>query len=144
MHRYWNTNRTVRPSNRVRTSRRGTTMLEVLVSFTLLTTVLTVSTPLLVRHTRLLAGQRQYRLGLDEACNQIERLSALPEPALRKELEKLAISEIAVESLPGATLRGQLDAVDLGHRLTLSLAWGDAQRRAAPIVMCAWIAPVKQ
>jgi hypothetical protein len=111
----------------------------VIVSFTLLSSVLAFATPLVVRHTRLMAGQRHYRLGLDELSNQIERLSALPAEELSAAVENLAPSEFAAERLPGAELRGELTEAEFGRRLTLRLTWDEPQRSTAPLSLTAWI-----
>jgi hypothetical protein len=124
--------------------RRGTTAFEIMVSFTLLSSVLAFATPLVVRHTRLLAGQRHYRLALDELSNQLERLSALPSDELPAAVERLAPSEFVAERLPGAELEGQLEAADFGQRLTLQLTWDEPQRREAPLRLTAWILPKVQ
>jgi hypothetical protein len=121
--------------------RRGTTAFEIIVSFTLLSSVLAFATPLVVRHTRLLAAQRHYRLALDELSNQLERLSALPADELPAAVEQLAASDFVAERLPGAELRGQLEAADIGQRLTLRLTWDEPQRREAPLRLTAWIMP---
>ena len=69
-------------AHRRRPARRGTSALEVLVSFILLGGVLAISTPLVVTHGRLLKAQRNYRMALDELSNQLDRLSALPSAEL--------------------------------------------------------------
>ena len=119
--------------------RRGTTAFEVIVSFTLLSSVLAFATPLVVRHTRLLVGQRHYRLALDELSNQMERMSALPAGELTGAVENLAPSDFAAEHLPGAELSGQLATEEYGQRLTLRLSWDETQRSAAPLSLTAWI-----
>ena len=124
--------------------RRGATAFEVIVSFTLLSSVLAFATPLVVRHTRLMAAQRQYRLALDELSNQLERLSAMPAAELADAVAKVAPSEFASEHLPGAELKGQMAAVDLGQRVTLQLTWDEPQRNEAPLSMSAWIVPDSQ
>ena len=119
-------------------------MLEVLVSLTLLMSVLSVSTPLIVRHGRLMTSQRQYRIGLDEVSNQLERLSALNEAELGRAIDVLTPSDFIAQRLPGAKLQGQLDATDLGRRLTVRLTWDGVQRGAATIAMAAWIVRSEQ
>lgn len=119
----------------------ATSSLEVLVALTLLTSVLACSVPLVVRHGRLLAAHRDYRLALDELSNQLDRLTALPEDQLPAALNQLAPSPFAAERLPGAELRGQLEPADIGQRLVLRLSWDEPQRRAAPVSMAAWILP---
>jgi hypothetical protein len=115
-------------------------MCEVLVACTLLSSALGFSTQLLVRHARLLSQQRQYRLGLDEICNQADRLTALSEPEIRRELETLAISEFAKSHLPGARISGELNSDKLGHRLSLQLVLPEA-RKMPPIRMSVWVMP---
>lgn len=119
----------------------GTTSLEALVAFGLLSTVLALSTPLVVQHRRLLTAQRDYRLALDELSNQLERLTALPGSDLAPALDKLKPSGFAAAKLPGAELRGELAAADVGQRLTLRLSWDEPGRKAAPVVMAAWVFP---
>ena len=122
-----------------RISRRGTTAFEVIVSFSLLSSVLAFATPLVVRHTRLLASQRHYRLALDELSNQLERLSALAADERAAALEKIGPSDFAAEHLPGAELRGELAESDFGQRVTLRLTWDEPQRSGAPLGLTAWM-----
>jgi len=124
-----------------RPARRGTSALEVLVAFTLLSTVLALSTPLVVAHGRLLKAQRDFRLALDELSNQLDRLTALPETDLPKALDELVPSPLTVSRLPGATLRGQLADAELGKRLTLEIWWDEPNRKAAPVQLAAWVRP---
>src|SRR5687768_13350247 len=91
---------------------RGASSIELVVSCTLLSVVLTGATGLVVRHGRLLAAHRDYQLALDEVSNQLERLTALPADDLPQALQQLKPSDFAAERLPGAELRGQLDAAD--------------------------------
>ena len=124
---------------RFRKHASGTTTIEVLVAFTLLISVLSLSTPLVVKHGRLLAAQRDYRLALDELSNQIERLSALPEPELASAVQRLAPSEFITARLSGVELRGQLDAAASGRRITLCITWDEPERSRAPVTLAAWI-----
>jgi len=121
--------------------RCGISALEVLVAFTLLSSVLALSTQLIVQHGRLLKVQRDYRMALDELSNQLERIGALPDGDRSEALQKLTPSTFVAARLPGAKLHGALDALDLGQRLTLRLSWNEPQRVAAPVVMTAWILP---
>ena len=41
------------------------------------------------------------------------------------------------------TITGQLDAEEIGVRLTLRIAWGDAQRRLPPLSLVAWVLPAR-
>jgi len=121
--------------------RRGTSALEVLVAFTLLSSVLALSTPLVVAHGRLLKAQRDYRLALDELSNQLDRLTVLPEPDLPQALAELAASPLTASRLPGATLRGHLADAGLGKRVTLEIWWDEPNRQAAPLRLAAWVRP---
>jgi hypothetical protein len=122
-----------------RRPRAGTTTIEVLVSCTLLTTVLAVAAPLVVRHSRLLTAQRNYRLALDELSNQLERLTALSQQELAAQLGNLKPSAHTASRLGGAEVRGELQPAEFGQRLTLRLVWDEPQRNQAPLVMAAWI-----
>jgi hypothetical protein len=124
-----------------RAAHLGTTTLELLVAFTLLSTVLTASLPLVVRHQRILATARHYRLALDELSNQLERLTALSAADVPEELERLEPSAFTAERLSGAELTGMFEPADLGQRLTLQLVWDEPQRREAPASLAAWIPP---
>jgi Tfp pilus assembly protein FimT len=126
-------------SKRKESMRRGASMLEILVACTLLGTVLSVATPLVVRHNRLLTAHREYQMALDELSNQLERLGALPAAELPAAVEKLAPSELAAAHLSGAKLTGELAAADEGQRLTLHLVWDEPQRKSAPVSMASWI-----
>src|SRR5262245_36880978 len=121
----------------------GSSSLEAIVSFTLLSAALTFATPLVVQHSRLLTGQRDYRLALDEVSNQIERLSILPTDELSGALSQLKPSELIAAKLPGAELRGQLDDSDFGQRLTLRLSW-QAQGSPTTVSLATWVLPTSQ
>jgi hypothetical protein len=120
-------------------SRRGTSALEVLVALTLLTSTLSLSLPLVVRHGRLLVDQRDYRLALDELSNQMDRLTALPENEVQTAREGLAVSEFAAARLSQAKLSREFEPVDIGGRLTLRLTWGGQEQH--DVSMAAWIIP---
>ena len=122
-------------------NRRGTSALEVLVSFTLLSSVLALSTPLVVAHGRLLKAQRDYRLALDELSNQLDRLTVTPEPDLPKALGELAASPLTASRLPGARLRGQVADTEFGKRVTVEIWWDEPNRQAAPLRLAAWVLP---
>lgn len=121
--------------------RAGFSMLEVFVACTLLSSVLAVSTPLIVRHGRLLKAQRNYRLALDELANQLERLRALPPAELGSAAASVAPSEFGKAKLPGVKLRAELQAFDLGQRLTVSATWSEVERERAPLSLAAWVFP---
>ena len=122
----------------------GSSSLEAIVSFTLLSAALTFATPLVVQHSRLLKAQRDYRLGLDEVSNQIERLSLLPTDELSGALSQLTPSALISAKLPGAELRGKLDDSDIGRRLMLRLTWPAPQGGPTTVSLSTWVLPASQ
>jgi len=120
---------------------RGTSSIEILMSFTLLSTVLVVSTPLIVKQGRILKEQRDYRLAIDELSNQIERLAVLSDADLPAAIENLTPSEFSASRLPEAKLSVELEKIDIGSRVTLRLSWDQPQRREAPVSLTAWVVP---
>jgi len=122
-------------------SRRGVSSLEVLVAFTLLSTLLGISTSLMVKHGRIVHSQRQYRIALDELSNQFEILSALPADEVEDSIENLQPSEFAARHLPGAQLKVDAHAADPGQRITLRLWWDEPQRKEAPVTLVGWVMP---
>jgi hypothetical protein len=114
-------------------------MIEMFVALTLLTSVLAVSAPLVVRHGRILIAHRHYRIALEELTNQLERLTALPADEVAMAVEQIAPSAFATARLPGLNLRAQLDSADIGQRVTLTISWDEPERRKAPVSLAAWI-----
>ena len=121
-----------------RRSRRGTTAFEIIVTFSLLTTVISVFGVLAVRHGRLMESHSDYRLALEELSNQLEQLSTLTDEELPGAIEKLAPSDLAKEHLPDAALRGELAPADGGQRITLALTWKETGRPENPLKLSAW------
>jgi hypothetical protein len=119
--------------------RRGTTTIELLVSFTLLTTVLGAALPLVVRHGRILNSARQYRMALDELSNQAERIASLSHDDAMQAIEEVMPSPFAAEHLPGVELTADLASSGGAERVTLSLSWDEPGRRAAPVSLVAWL-----
>jgi hypothetical protein len=115
-------------------------LIEVFVALTLLTTVLSLAAPMVVRHGRLLIVHRHYRIALDELTNQLDRLTALPSDEVPTAIEQLSPSPFAAASLPGVKLDAELDAANVGQRLTLSITWDEPGREKAPLTLAAWIA----
>ncbi|MEO0529610.1 MAG: type II secretion system protein, partial [Planctomycetota bacterium] len=103
-------------------SRRGVTLIETIVSFSLLITVLSVTAPLMVRNTRLLADARAYRCATDELSDQLDALIAVPPEEQPAALEAIA-SETLRAPLSDARISGSIDEIDTGRRITLTLAW---------------------
>lgn len=128
-----------RQADKAPSARAGTTLIELLIAFTLLSTTLSVAVPLVVRHGRLLAEARHYRLALEEVSNQLDRLAALPARELPAELAQLAPSDFADARLPDAKLTGELSRADDGQRLTLTLAWAEGAERTTQVELATWI-----
>ena len=127
------------PPIRKALARRGTTSLEVIVAFTLLSGVMAFAVPLVVAHGRLLKAQRNYRIALDELSNQLDRAGTLPAVELPAAIENLSPSAHAAQRLPGARLRGELAESQFGRRLTLEITWDEPNRHTAPIRLTGWI-----
>lgn len=118
--------------------RRGWGMLDMFVAFTLLVATITVVTPLLVRHGRLLESQRHYRIALEELTSQLDRLTVLPLEQTPDAVDRLKPSEFLAEKLPGAELTAKLATIEDGTRITLSLSWNAPGRRDAPVMLSGW------
>lgn len=121
--------------------RRATTMLEVIVSLTLLMSVMSISLPLIFRHGHLLVAQRHYRQALDELSNQLDRLTSLNETDLDKALKQLSPSPFVAARLSNAKLRGESQPADGGQRVTLQLTWTDPHEER--VTMTGWLFPLK-
>jgi hypothetical protein len=121
--------------------RFGASSLEMLVAFSLLTSVLAFFGPMVVQHGRVVTASRHYRLAFEELSNQLERLTSLPAAEVPAAVGELKPSEFTAARLPGAVITGQLEAAEIGQRLTLQIVWDEPQRAAAPVKMAAWISP---
>lgn len=130
--------RTLSPSA---TQRRGVTLIETIVSFSLLVTVLAITAPLMVRHTRLLADGRAYRCAVDELSNRLTLLSATSPDSLTQAIEGLAAAELD-GPLANARLNGEVDAIESGYRITLSLTWPDTERKRPDVILVGWSFPL--
>src|SRR5215212_289210 len=121
--------------------RLGTSVLEVLVAFTLLTSVLSLSLPLIVRHGRLLIAQQHYRLALDELSNQLDRLTGMPADDVPQAIKQVSVSQVTAAHLVGAKLSAELKPADIGQSVLLRLTWNEAQEQSA--TMAGWILPAR-
>lgn len=120
--------------------RRAITSFELIVAFSLVATVIGLSAPLIVRHGRLLATARHYRLAIEELTNQLERIAALPPTEIDATVDNIEVSKFAAEKLPGAELTGEIHDAEYGRRVTLHIVWDEPQRRENPLAMTAWVA----
>lgn len=114
-------------------------MLDLFVAFTLLTTAMSISTPLVVRHAQLLKSQRNYRLALDELSNQLERLTVLAPADLPTAIQRLAPSEFIAQRLPNVILSGNLAESEGGMRIVLDVTWDEMGHRKKPVTLAAWV-----
>src|SRR4051794_871605 len=119
--------------------RIATTILEVIVSLSLLMSALSLSLPLVLKHGHLLIEQRNYRLALEELTNALDRLAATSPSDLPRSLQQLAVSAFTSERLRDAKLTADLKAADIGQRLTLTLTWKDSSEQK--VVLAGWILP---
>lgn len=127
-----------------RNHRRAITSFEVLVAFSLIATVISLSVPLIVRHGRLLATARHYRLAVEELTNQLERIAALPPADIDAAVADIKVTDFTAEKLPGAELTAEIHDAEWGRRLTLHIVWDEPQRRETPLAMTAWLASIEQ
>ncbi len=122
--------------------RRGVTLFELLVAFSLLATVISVSAGLVVRHGRLLSSARNQRLAIEELVNQMELVTALspdqvaafiaaptPSPLARAHLSRVALA---------ATLSEPASANE-GRRIVLAIEWNEPGRRGNPLRLAGWL-----
>ena len=123
--------------NRVGQGRRATTVLEVMVSLSMLMAALTVSLPLVLHHGRLLIEQRNYRLALDEVSNHLDRLSATSSDELPLAIQHLVVSPFTAEKLRDATLTSELKPADAGQQLVVTLTWKSLGEQK--VTLAAWL-----
>lgn len=128
---------TSRPS----ASRRGITLFELLVAFSILAVIVSVSSGLLVRSGRLLVSARNQRIAIDELADAMERLLALPDRERDAFLAAPLPSGFASAHLPGASLTAAVDppAADAARRVVLALEWDEPGRRGHPLRLAGWI-----
>lgn len=122
-------------------ARAGFTLFELLVAFSILSVIVSVSGGLLVRHKRLLASARHQRIAVEELANQMDRLMALDRGAREAFLAAPEPSSFAAARLPGATLAAAVDppAGALGRRIVLSIEWEEPGRRGRPLRLAGWL-----
>jgi len=129
-----------RRASRANKQRRGVTLFELLVSFGILSVIISVSAGLLVRHGRLLVSGRNQRLAVEELANRMELLQALPPADRDAFLAAPAPSLFAAAHLPGATLTAVADAPDAGlQRIELAIEWNEPGRRGHPLRLAGWV-----
>ena len=136
------THRLTRRADHGTPQRRGITLFELLVSFGILSVIISVSAGLLVRHGRLLVSGRNQRLAVEELANRMELLHALPPAAREAFLAAPAPSPFAAAHLPGATLTAVAAPPDAGlQRIELAIEWNEPGRRGNPLRLAGWLRP---
>lgn len=122
---------------------RGFTNIEVLISSALVLAAIGTLSSLVPRLGNVWRVSRNDQLATHELANQLEVLTAIPEPQLRHALESLQVSAELTNSLPNAVLRHKLLDDENGRRVVLSIEW-DRVADANPISMVAWLSTKKQ
>ncbi|MSR26546.1 MAG: hypothetical protein EXS06_05940 [Planctomycetaceae bacterium] len=130
-----------RRASRANKQRRGVTLFELLVSFGILSVIISVSAGLLVRHGRLLVSGRNARLAVEELANRMELLHSLPPADRDAFLAAPAPSPFAAAHLPGATLTAVTAAPDDDglRRIELAIEWNEPGRRGHPLRLAGWL-----
>ena len=118
-------------------ARRGFTMTELIVAATLLISVLSVAAPWVVRNGRIRHDARRQLVALDELSNQIDRLTALDQTALRQALDQLQPSADTQRVLPNAVFEAKVVTDAAGRRLALGLSW-DRPGNPPPLTLVGW------
>jgi len=133
--------RTTSRASRANKQRRGITLFELLVSFGILSVIVSVSAGLLVRHGRLLVSGRNQRLAVEELANRMELLHALPPADRDAFLASPAPSPFAAAHLPGATLTAVAAPPDDDglRRIELAIEWNEPGRRGHPLRLAGWL-----
>ena len=137
------THRLTRRADHGTPQRRGITLFELLVSFGILSVIISVSAGLLVRHGRLLVSGRNQRLAVEELANRMEVLHSLPSAAREAFLAAPAPSPFAAAHLPGATLAAVAAPPDNDglQRIELAIEWNEPGRLGNPLRLAGWLRP---
>ncbi len=135
--------KTHRLAHHQRSRRSGLTVVELLVSATLLIALISVVVPLSVRVGRLWQEARTYRLALNELNNQLEDLTVLSDSARTQALADWKPDESLSIALPDARLTGEVLDDEDGKRLRLSLDWRRPVQ-SQPLSLVGWIHPQDQ
>ncbi len=125
---------------KLRTTRHGLGMTELIVAATLLITALSLLVTLSFRTGKLWQDSRHYQLAVQELTNQQERLTSLDETALDTALTELVVSAAMQNALPNPRLTGKKISDDDGTRVLLEINW-DRLGTAHPLSLVGWIAP---
>jgi len=127
-----------RTQNFAVSSRRGITILELLVSVAILLATVTVITTLIFKCGMIWKDVSQRRVAVRELSSQLEELTLLDQDSAKEQIERLELSAICTERLPEAKLTGVLSEDNLGVRIQLSLNWKRSVE-TKPVILCGWL-----
>ena len=123
-----------------RRQRPGFTIMELIVSASLLITLISIVIPLAMRATRIRQEGRAYQLAVDELNNQLEIMTVGTDEQRQAALTNWKPSEALLQVLPDAQLTGEVLEDTDGKRLRLSLNW-KKDVNGPPLIMVGWIHP---
>ncbi len=123
---------------RRRRRRNGATLIELMVTATLLASGVGIVAPLSVRCGRLWQQTRHHQLALDELSNQMDRLTRLPAGEIATALDSIEVSQAAQTMLAEVAMEGRILRATSEARLQLSIDW---KRRGnpPPLTLVGWI-----
>ncbi|QDV11529.1 hypothetical protein CA51_13980 [Rosistilla oblonga] len=118
--------------------RGGGSMIELVVSATLLVALIGTFAPMSLSAGRMWQQTRHHQLALDELSNHLDRLLALPEDQRGAELQSLQPSAAAQAALPAASLTAVQVSDEDGTRVTIEINW-QRQTPSQPLSLTGWI-----
>ena len=121
-----------------RTSRRGLTSMELLVSVVILVATVTAVTSLIFKCGMIWKDISHRRVAVRELSSQLEELTLLDRDSAEEGIKQLKLSDVCKERLPEARLTGVLSEDNLGVRIQLSLNWKRLVE-SKPVVLCGWL-----
>lgn len=117
---------------------RGFTIVELLVSITVLGTVMTVAATIIYKTDLIWRDIARHRVAMAELNNQLESLTLLRPSEIRSRIDTLEPSELCRQTLLDPALTGELIEDPLGHRLVLRLNWRRIHP-GTPVQLVAWL-----
>lgn len=120
---------------------RGVTLLELIVAAVIVSTMIGVAGPLILRCNRLWKDTHRIQLACDEVTDQLEQLVAMSPEERTTAMRSLTVSEKLAEPLPDARLQGEMVEDELGSRIILKLNW-QRPSGASPVSLVRWINPL--
>jgi prepilin-type N-terminal cleavage/methylation domain-containing protein len=125
-------------STQLRKVRRGFTIVEVIVSASLLVVVMTFITTLAFRVDQTWKQIAHQRVAMNELSNQLDRLLHLNSDKLDTAIDAIEASSELRQTLPNPRLTAERIDDELGKRVVLRLNW---QRRfpGRPLELIGWL-----